>query len=584
MKFKFLLGYCCAVAVFATMSAEHALLVDASIEESKIVDEDSSSADDTSEAITETTDIVVDQASKEAAKESSNDDKKEVDNESDKKDEKAESKDYNSEKDILQWFQTYSEAVATIEKKAFRKVDFQKFIKDSLKLAISNVDAHSAFFDNEEFKNTLETTTGEFSGIGVSIIGKAIDDDALLIIDVVQGGPAHKAGLKRGDKIISVNKDTLKGLSTDEVINKLKGKTDTEVNLKIIRAKKPLSFTIKRELIKDQTAVCYCFKEQRVYYLSLKHFAEIAAKQVKDLLEKANKGKCKGIILDLRSNPGGTLDSAIDMAGLFLPKNSLVCSTKDRNGKTVAEYFTRTDPVLKSDVPIIILINNFTASASEILAGCLQYHSQKIYESGKNDRKFMVFLAGTTTFGKGSVQELIPVKNGCALKLTTMLYFLPGVKSIQAQGVEPDFEVKAKIVPEEDMKWIKELYGKESSLKNYITENEVRENLGLKPDPNKKSDGKEKSDKKEVAASQEFGDDENGSEPIEKIESEEDWQKKQIKALGEDNQVLSCVNMINMLHMIKKCKKDKKFTRQRAFTMLKKNYLVDVQPEIEKVH
>lgn len=568
MKFKFLLVHCCAAAIFVTLPAQNALLVDASVEESKIVDDDESGIDVVSESISEEPDLSVGQFIKEEAKQA---------------DKKPETMDYNPEKDILQWFQTYSEAIATIQKKAFRKVDFQKFIKDSLKLAISNVDAHSAFFDNDEFKNTLETTTGEFSGIGVSIIGKAIDDDFLLIIDVVQGGPAHKAGLKRGDKIISVNNDTLKGLSSDEVINKLKGKSGTEVNLKIIRAKKPFSFTVKRDLIKDQTAVCFCFKQQGVYYLSLKHFAEVAAKQVKDLLEKANKGKCNGIILDLRSNPGGTLDSAIEMAGLFLPKNSLVCSTKDRSGKTVAEYFTRTDPVLKSDVPIIILINNFTASASEILAGCLRYHSQKIYESGKNDRKFMVFLAGTTTFGKGSVQELIPVKNGCALKLTTMLYFLPGVKSIQAQGVEPDFEVKAKIVPEEDMKWIKELYGKESSLKNYITENEVRENLGLKPDPNKKTEDKEKADKKEAAAGQEFGDDENGSEPVEKIESEEDWQKKQIKALGEDNQVLSCVNMINMLHMIKNCKKDKKFTRQRAFMMLKKNYLVDVQPEIEKV-
>lgn len=559
MKFKFLFVYCCASMVFGTLPAKKMLFADSSLEESKIIDE---------EAISEAPDVIVDQASKEPDK---------------KDDKKTQSKDYNPEKDILQWFQTYSEAVATIQKKAFRKVDFQKFIKDSLKLAISNVDAHSAFFDNEEFKSTLETTTGEFSGIGVSIIGKAIDDDALLIIDVVQGGPAHKAGLRRGDKIISVNKEKLKGLSTDEVINKLKGKADTTVNLKIVRAKKPLSFSVKRDLIKDQTAVCYCFKEQRIYYLSLKHFAEVAAKQVKDLLEKANKGKCKGIILDLRSNPGGTLDSAIDMAGLFLPKNSLVCSTKDRNGKTVAEYFTHTDPVLKSDVPIIIMINNFTASASEILAGCLRYHSQKIYESGKSDRKFMVFLVGTTTFGKGSVQELIPIKNGCALKLTTMLYFLPGVTSIQAQGVGPDFEVKSKIVPEEDMKWIKELYGKESSLKNYITEKEVQENLGLKPDPTKKLDDKTKTDNKDDSTNQEIGDDENGSEQGEKIESEKEWEQKQIKALAEDNQVQSSVNMINMLYMIKNCKKDKKFTRQRALTMLKKNYLVDAQPEIEKV-
>jgi carboxyl-terminal processing protease len=492
---------------------------------------------------------------------------------------------YNPERDIIQWLQTYSEAISTIQKKAFRKVDFAKFIKDSLKSAISNVDAHSAFFDNDEFKSTIETTSGEFSGIGVSIIGKTIDDDALVIIEVVRGGPAQKAGLKRGDKIVGVNKDKLRGLSTDEVITKLKGKVGSTLNLKIIRNKKPLSFTVKRDIIKDQTSVCYCFKEQKVYYLSLKHFAEVAAKQMQDLLEKANKGKCKGIILDLRSNPGGTLDSSIDMAGLFLPKNSIVVATKDRNGKTVAEYFTKSDPILKSDVPIFILINNFTASASEILAGCLRYHSEKLCESVKNPKKIMVFLVGTSTFGKGSVQELIPIKNGSALKLTTMLYFLPGMTSIQAEGVIPDFEVKTKMIPEDEIKWIKELYGKEISLKNHITVKEVKENLGLKVEAKDEEKPEKDIDKDESdlsGISGENGGDDNGQN-AEKIENEKEWEQKQLKALGSDAQVQACVNMINMLAMIKKNKKKKQFDRKYALASLKKNYLTDDAVVVEKV-
>lgn len=491
-------------------------------------------------------------------------------------------KPYDPERDIIQWLQTYSESVATIQKKAFRKVDFAKFIKDSLKSAISNVDAHSAFFDNEEFKTTIETTSGEFSGIGVSIIGKAIDDDALIIIDVVRGGPAQKAGLMRGDKIVGVNKDKLRGLSTDEVIAKLKGKVGTKINLKIVRNKKPMSFNVMRDIVKDQTSVCYRFKEQKIYYLSLKHFAETAAKQMKDLLEKANKGKCRGIVLDLRSNPGGTLDSAIEMAGLFLPKNSIVVSTKDRNGKTVAEYFTKSDPVLKSEVPIFILINNFTASASEILAGCLRYHSENLCKTDKKSKNIMVFLVGTSTFGKGSVQELIPIKNGSALKLTTMLYFLPGMNSIQAEGVNPDFQVKSKIIPEEEINWIKELYGKETSLKNHITVKEVKENLGLKFDEKAEEKVEEKEEKfEDETENGEAGGDQGAG--AEKVESEKDWEKKQVKALGSDVQVQACVNMINMLSLIKKSKKNKEFNRQRAFELLKKKYLTDSPIEIEKV-
>ncbi|MCF7799806.1 S41 family peptidase [Candidatus Babeliales bacterium] len=464
------------------------------------------------------------------------------------------------EKDIYQWLRTVSEVVTLVEKKAYRETDFSNFVQESLKAAVPHVDAHSAFFSNESYKATLESTSGEFSGIGVSIIGKTPDDDALVIVDVIHGGPAQKGGLKPGDKIIEVEGDKLRGLSTDEVITKLKGKVGTEVNLKIIRDKKPLEFKIKREIIKDQNSICYHIKDHDIYYLSLKLFTQTASKQVEDLLKKANKGQCNGIILDLRRNPGGILDSVVDMAGLFIDKKSLVVSTKSRSGKVVAKYYTSTEPVLKSDLPIFILIDNFTASASEILAGCLKYYSNKGFKStdNKKPRNLMAFLVGTSTFGKGSVQEVIPISNGCALKLTTMLYYLPSQKSIQAIGIKPDFLVKPKITPAEEIKWIKELYGKETSLKHYIIPKEI-----------KKDDINKDKDKDKQAKSKE--------------ETEKSWEEKHQEAINQDEQIKTCINLINMLNFAKKCNPNLVDTRKKALRFLKQNYVTDQEVKLEKL-
>jgi len=408
----------------------------------------------------------------------------------------------------------------------------------------------------------MDSTSGEFSGIGVSIIGKAPEDDALVIMEVIPEGPSEKAGLKGGDKIIEVEGEKLRGLSTDEVINKLKGKVGTEIQLTVIRDKKPLEFKIKRDIIKDQTSLCYYLKNQNVYYLSLRLFTETAAKQMSNLLQKANEGKCKGIVLDLRRNPGGILDSAIDIAGLFLDKGSLVVTTKDRDKETVSEYNTKADPILKSDIPIFILIDNFTASASEILAGCLKYYSDKSFaETNKKNksRKFLVFLVGTPTFGKGSVQEVIPVSNGCALKLTTMLYYLPNKTSIQATGIDPDFIIKPKIVPTDEMKWIREKYGKETSLKHHITVKEVEKNNGME---NKTSENKQENENQE---------------------EEKSWEEKQQEAINHDAQIQASINMINLLDFAKKHTPKEINSRQKAIIFLKQNFMTDEAVELKKV-
>lgn len=503
-------------------------------------------------------------------------DGKKVDGNTDKKVGKG-----HSEDRIYQWLQTYSEVIGLLEKRALRPIDFGKFIQDSLKSAVSQIDAHSSFYSRDTYKSTIETTSGEFSGIGISIITKAIDDDALIVVDVVPGSPAEKAAMKSGDKIIEVNGTKLKGLSADEVVGKLKGKVGTTVQLKVIRHKKPIEFAVTRDIVKDQTSICYKFKNQHVYYLTLKIFNEVCAQQVEELLQEANKGKCRGIILDLRRNPGGTLDSAIDMAGLFLKKGSLVSTTKDRDGRTVACYSTNRDPVLKSDVPIFILIDNFTASASEILAGALRFHAS---HSKENEKNIMVFLVGMTSFGKGSVQELIPVKNGCAVKITSMLYYLPGDKSIQAVGIDPDFVVKPKISPEEEIKWMHDLYGKESSLKNHISAKEVEMlNSTTTSKEEKRStwwkwfgqkDEKEQEVKKETPKEDSDDKDKDAGKSL---------REREEAALSQDVQVQAAVNLINLLHFAKKVDSKLVGTREKALTFLKKNYVTDDSVVLEKI-
>ncbi len=506
--------------------------------------------------------------------------------------EKAHKKELNAEQDIFKWFQTYSEVVSLVESKAFRPVDFSKFVQDSLRLAVSGIDAHCAFYTCDSYKEALESTSGEFSGIGVSIISKTPEDEALAIIDVIPQGPADVAGMHAGDKVIEVNNEKVRGLSTDEVVAKFKGKVGTIVEVKLIRDKKPLSFKVKRDIIKDQTSQCYYFAEQEVYFLSLKMFNEVSAEQISKLLVKANEGKCRGIVLDLRRNPGGTLDSAIEMAALFLSKGSLVTLTRDKKHQLVAEYKTNSDPLLKSDLPIFVLIDNFTASAAEILAGSLKYHSEQEHPG----RSLMVFLLGTTTFGKGSVQELIPVKNGCALKLTTMLYYLPGDVSIQAEGIAPDFTVKPKMVPADEIKWINDLYGKETSLKHHITKDEV----GGKKNPTASVDKKnEESPKEKTFLQRWFGAGETVDKPDavstaqvglqkEAVEGEEpgskkSFEEKQQESLAMDIQVQASINMIGLLDMAKKSNPEAVSSRKKAFEFLKSHYVTDDMPKIVKI-
>lgn len=436
---------------------------------------------------------------------------------------------------LFQWLKSFAEVVHIIHKKYHEQVNPEKAMVNAINAFLTTLDPHSSFMDPKSYKEIIETTQGEFYGIGVIIdYMKEPEQEFLKIIDTIPTGPADKAGVRPEDIIVQVNDEVLKGLTVEEIIAKLKGKRNSQVHIKIKRANNPelLSFTITRDIVKEQDALCYYFKDHNIYYLSLRLFTENSVKQLEQLLKKSKSQSSAGLILDLRNNSGGLLSAVIDIAGLFLPKNSLVVSTQERNSKV--EYKTMRDPIDIGDVPVFILINNFTASAAEILAGCLQVHS----DNSQLKKMPPVFLAGTKTFGKGSVQEVIPIPHDCAAKITTSLYYLPNNVSIQSVGIEPDFIIEPRLAPTKEMQWFTKFFGHESSLKNAIKNKDVMP-AGVQ------SESKEKT-----------------------------WQEKKQEQIGTDYLILSSIRLLKMLTMAKKAYPDQVETRKKSIDFLKKNYII----------
>ncbi len=447
----------------------------------------------------------------------------------------------------------YAEVLALIKEKSIRPLDIETFISESLKAAVPTSDAHSAFFVSLD--KILESTSGKFSGIGVSIISKLPEDDNLTIVDVIADGPAEKAGLKAQDAIVQVNGEKLRGLSSDEVVGMLKGETGTAVALKILRDRKMFEFNVTRDTVKNEVSHFYHFPKQNVYYLSLRMFTDNAAKRVEELVGIAKTNNARGFIFDLRRNPGGVLDTAVDMAGLFVDKGSVVVYTKGRGGKVISEYKTTSEPILRTRMPIFMLVDNFTASASEILSGTLRHYSEKYSRDPhrKDDERLMVFVLGVKTFGKGSVQEVIPISNGSALKLTTMLYYLPNNESIQAAGIVPDIVLNPKMSPTDEMKLVESFHGNESSIKHHITRKEVDEFEGkANPAP---------------------------EEP--KIEAKElTFEEKHQKSIKNDETILSAVRMISLLN---EAPKKAVSTRPKALAYLQQHYVTEDDLDLQKV-
>jgi len=454
------------------------------------------------------------------------------------------------------WSRTFAEVMQLANKKHYKIANLEEAMIKAIDAFLSHLDPHSSFLDPKTYKLMLDQTSGQFFGIGIVIDNtRKPKDKYLTIVDTIPGGPSDKAGIKPLDKIIEIDGQPLEGMSTEEATTKLKGQRNTSVHIKVLRENHPdlISFDIVRDVIKEQNSMSFHIKSHNIYYISLNMFTENAVKQIEKLLRQSTQKPYKGLILDLRNNSGGLLSAAIDIASLFLDKGSLVVVTKDKTGKEIERYVTKKDPIANNRLPIFILINNYTASAAEILAACLKTHSDALAKKDPRNQKSLVFLVGTNSFGKGSVQEVIPVSNNCAAKITTSLYF-PNNTDIQGEGIKPDFEVERTFPPTEQMQWFTKHYGREKALNNYIKTREQEQ---------EKEAEKQKSNPKQNGPTR--------------------WIERAKEMLQTDNQLREAISLINLLNVFQGLCPDKVCNRTKAIAQLKDSHITHDTLDIEEI-
>lgn len=322
---------------------------------------------------------------------------------------------------------TFNEILDIVGKNYVEPVSSDKLIEGAINGMIKSLDPHSAYMTEEMYKELEVETRGSFGGVGIEI---TLVKDILTVVSPIEDTPAYKAGVKAADQIIKINGDSTKDISIMDAVKKLRGKKGTNVTITIVREnlEKPLDIKLTRDTIVVKSVKSKIYNEN-IGYLRIASFQEHTGDDLAKALNEINpKNKpLAGIIIDMRNNPGGLLNQSIEVSDLFLKKGTIVStrgSSKSMESKAAAK-----DNGNEPACPIIVLVNEGTASASEIVSGALQ------------DNKRAVIL-GTQTFGKGSVQTVIPLEDGSALKLTTAKYYTPSGRSIQAEGITPDIVVK----------------------------------------------------------------------------------------------------------------------------------------------
>jgi len=331
--------------------------------------------------------------------------------------------------------QRFTTAINQIKKYYVEDIDDQTLFENAIRGMLSGLDPHSSYLDVEDFSDLKSHTSGEFGGLGIEI---TTEDGYIKIVSPIDDTPAAKAGLEPGDLIVKINNVPVKDMSLSEAISKMRGPKDSKVTLTIFRKSKQKIFNqqLTRAIIHVQS-VKNELLEAGYGYIRISQFQTPTIKDLNQAitdLKQANKGKIlKGLVLDLRNNPGGLLDSAVDVSDAFLDskdlkKNNLIVYTKGRmQGSRFEAHATPGD--LLDGAPIVVLINGGSASGSEIVAGALQDHQRAI-------------IMGTPSFGKGSVQTVLPLDDSRGVKLTTALYYTPNGQSIQATGIRPDVYVE----------------------------------------------------------------------------------------------------------------------------------------------
>lgn len=320
---------------------------------------------------------------------------------------------------------TFTEVLSIVKKNYVDEVKTKDLVIGAIKGMINSLDPHSSYMTPDALKELQVETKGEFGGLGIHI---GIKDGILTVIAPIEDTPAFKAGIKAGDKILKISGESTKNMGLTDAVSKMRGPKGTSIVLTIFREgwKETKDFTIVRDIIKIKSVKSKMLQDG-IGYIKITQFQESTGRDLSSALEKLSKENMTSLIIDLRNNPGGLLNSAVEVTEQFLPPKRLVVYIKNKSGEKT-EYFTEGEKSY-TDIPMVVLVNQGSASASEIVAGALKDWNRAV-------------IIGVQTFGKGSVQSLIPLSDGSGLRLTTAKYYTPKGTSIQGIGITPDIVVK----------------------------------------------------------------------------------------------------------------------------------------------
>lgn len=355
----------------------------------------------------------------------------------------------------------FSEILALLESNYVEAVDPQQLIEGAIQGMLKTLDPHTSYLPPDSFKQMKVETSGKFGGLGIEI---TVRNGILTVVSPIEGTPADKAGIKAGDKIIKIEDEPTLDLSLTDAVALLRGERGSDVNITIFRKgmEKPKVVTITRDIIKVQSVKKRVFYEN-IGYIKIRNFTKTTSQDLDRFLNDFEERRVQKLILDLRGNPGGLLNQAVEVADRFLDKENLIVYTQGRS-EDQNMRFTTHESRKHFRYPMIILVNGGSASASEIVAGALQDMGRAV-------------ILGTQTFGKGSVQTIIPLSDGSALRLTTARYYTPSGKVIQENGITPDIVIEEEPVENEDSAEKTEAEKEKDEIRRFLREKDLKQHL-----------------------------------------------------------------------------------------------------------